>query len=206
MLISPSIASADVLRVAEELDFIDRYFDNIHIDIEDGVAVKGISFGMKMARKICEYSKSKEKTIHLEVYEPLNYINDLLSCRYDVAFIQVSHIEEPLAVVRKMKESGIVTGLNLRVEDTERENFEELLDSCDHFLVSTTTYRHGYEEYLDSMEELAINLSGKKKIWVDGHIDYERFKRLDQTDIYCAVMGRAIFEDKDLAVRQYCQI
>ena len=39
MLISPSIASADVLRVADELDYIDKYFDNVHIDIEDGVAI-----------------------------------------------------------------------------------------------------------------------------------------------------------------------
>lgn len=205
MLISPSIASADVLRVAEELDFIDRYFDNVHIDIEDGVAVSGISFGMKMARKICEYSKSREKTIHLEVYNPLCYINDLLSCSYDVAFIQVSHIEDPLTVVKKMKENGIVTGLNIRVEDTERDNFDELLNSCDDFLISTTTYRHGYEEYLDSMEDLAVQLSERKKIWVDGHIDYERFARLDRSNIYCAVMGRAIFEDKDLALKQYCR-
>ncbi len=204
MLISPSIASADVLRVAEELDYIDRYFDNVHIDIEDGVAVSGISFGMKMAKKICEYSSSKEKTIHLEVYDPLNYIDDLLACDYDVAFVQVSHIEDAMAVIGKMKEKGIVTGINLRVEDTERENFKELLNSCEYFLVSTTTYRNGYEEYLPKMEQLAIDLAADKKVWVDGHIDYDVYQRLKETPIYCAVMGRAIFADKELAVRQYC--
>ena len=33
MLVSPSIASADVLNVASEVAFIDRYFNNIHNDI-----------------------------------------------------------------------------------------------------------------------------------------------------------------------------
>ena len=58
MKVSPSIASADVLNVASEVAFIDKYFDNIHIDIEDGVAVGGISFGMKMSKGICSISTS----------------------------------------------------------------------------------------------------------------------------------------------------
>ena len=54
------------------------------------------------------------------------------------------------------------------------------------------------------MEQLAIDLSAHKKIWVDGHIGYEEYCRLNSTGIYCAVMGRAIFEDKKLAVERYC--
>lgn len=204
MLISPSIASADVLRVADELDYIDKYFDNVHIDIEDGVAVHGISFGMKMTQKICSYSTSKEKSIHLEVFDPLSYIDDLLTLDFDVVFIQISHLKDPLPVIEKFKEKGLRTGINIRIEDTERENFKELLYTCDDFLVSTTTYRNGCEEYLTGMEQLAIDLSGHKKIWVDGHIGYEEYCRLNSTGIYCAVMGRAIFEDKKLAVERYC--
>ena len=204
MLISPSIASSNVLYVAKELDYIDKYFDNVHIDIEDGVAVSSISFGMKMAKKICEYSKSKEKTIHLEVQNPLNYIDDLLKMSYDVVFLQVSHISDPLEVIKAFKEKGIVVGINIRVEDTERNNFKELVDCCDYHLVSTTTYRNGFEEYLTKMEDLAIELAKEKKIWVDGHIDYEKYQRLKDTNIYCAVMGRAIFADEELAIKQYC--
>ncbi|MBR2534402.1 MAG: hypothetical protein IKE50_06465, partial [Erysipelotrichaceae bacterium] len=49
MKVSPSLASGDVLYVAREVDYIDKYFDNIHLDIEDGVVLLGITFGMKMA-------------------------------------------------------------------------------------------------------------------------------------------------------------
>ena len=88
MIISPSIASSDVLYVADEVDFADKYFDDIHIDIEDGVAVSGISFGSQMAKKICERA-SKPKSIHLEVINPMNYIDDVKQCNADICFIQV---------------------------------------------------------------------------------------------------------------------
>ena len=65
MKISPSIASSDLLNISEEISFIDEYFDAIHLDIEDGVAVNNISFGFKLAKSICDISKSKEKTMHL---------------------------------------------------------------------------------------------------------------------------------------------
>ncbi|MBQ6478469.1 MAG: hypothetical protein IJI44_03780 [Erysipelotrichaceae bacterium] len=207
MLISPSIASADVLHIADEVKYIDKYFDNIHIDIEDGVAVGGISFGMKMAKGICGISVSSEKTMHLEVLNPLDYLEDVLTCNCDVTFIQVSHLKDPLAVIDRFKKAGVKTGVNLCDEDLVRPERNELIRVCDNILVNTTAHWDVEQNYMPQMEKFALELAEdeRKKIWIDGCVTYDTYQRLKDSRIYCAVVGRGIFADKQLAVQRYCQ-
>lgn len=207
ILVSPSIASADVLRVADEVRFIDRYFDNIHIDIEDGVAVGGISFGMKMAKGICRISTSKEKTMHLEVLNPLDYLEDVVACNCDVTFIQVSHLSEPLEVIRKFREAGVKVGVNLCDEDLLRPELDELIAVTDSILVNTTAHWDPEQNYMPEMEDFALKLAkdSNKRIWIDGCVTYDTFMRLKDSKIYCAVIGRGIFNNEELAVQQYCR-
>ena len=207
MLVSPSIASADVLNVASEVAFIDRYFNNIHIDIEDGVAVGGISFGMKMAKGICSISTSREKTMHLEVLNPLDYLEDVLACDCDVTFIQVSHLPKPMVVIEKFAKAGVKVGVNLCDEDLDRSDLKDLIEASDHILVNTTAHWDPEQNYLSEMEEFALKLvqEQKKKIWIDGCVTYETYERLKNSGIYCAVIGRGIFKDKELAVKQFCR-
>ena len=54
MLISPSIASSDLLHLEEETVFAARHFGQIHIDIEDGTIVPNITMGMKVCQEVCE--------------------------------------------------------------------------------------------------------------------------------------------------------
>ena len=207
MKVSPSIASADVLNVASEVAFIDKYFDNIHIDIEDGVAVGGISFGMKMAKGICSISTSSEKTMHLEVLNPLDYLEDVKECGCDVTFIQVSHLAKPLEVIEKFKKAGIHTGVNLCDEDLVRSDLQDLLNASSDILVNTTAHWDIEQNYLKDMEDFAIKMAkeGKYRIWIDGCVTYETFQRLKDSGIYCAVIGRGIFQDKECAVAHYCK-
>ena len=207
MLVSPSIASADVLNVASEVAYIDRYFNNIHIDIEDGVAVGGISFGMKMAKGICAVSTSREKTMHLEVLNPLDYLEDALACSCDVTFIQVSHLPKPMVVIDKFAKAGVKVGVNLCDEDLDRSDLKDLIDASDSILVNTTAHWDPEQNYLSDMEEFALKLARekKKKIWIDGCVTYETYERLKNSGIYCAVIGRGIFKDKELAIKQFCR-
>ncbi len=205
MKISPSIASADVLNVASEVSFIDRYFDNIHIDIEDGVAVGGISFGMKMARGICRISTSREKTMHIEVLNPLDYLQDVIECNCDVTFIQVSHLAKPLSVIDGYKQAGVKVGVNLCDEDLSRADLGELLEASPYVLVGTTAHWDPMQNYLPEMEAFALKLAETHKVWIDGCVTYETYLRLKDSKIYCAVMGRGVFEDKDKAIERYCR-
>ena len=75
MLISPSIASSDLLHLEEETVFAARHFGQIHIDIEDGTIVPNITMGMKVCQEVCEKWKDAYRSLHLSVLEPLKYLD-----------------------------------------------------------------------------------------------------------------------------------
>lgn len=203
MLISPSIASGDVLHIAEEVEFADKYFDDIHIDIEDGVAVQGISFGMKVAKKVCAIAH-KTKSIHLEVIEPLNYLEDIKQCNADIVFIQVDVLKDPKNTVRMFKNAGINTGIALGDRDIGKD-YHQLYLMVDQALISTAYHDDPKQIYQKSLEEYGIYLHKKYgyKIWLDGGINYDIYRQLPKDEIYAVVMGRAIYSDKELALKQY---
>lgn len=197
MQISPSIASANLLRIEEEVKFIDEYFDSIHLDIEDGNAVRSISFGFKLAKQICDLSKAKEKTIHLEVLKPLNFMSDVKKCNADVVFIQADALDNPIKVIDLYRENGICVGVNLSNLDMARDCLGELVESCSNILINTT-HHDDLEQICDNnMLEYAIDLAKKgKKVWIDGGINWDIYNSIIDSPIHSAVMGRAIFKDK----------
>lgn len=203
MIISPSIASSDVLYVADEVDFADKYFDDIHIDIEDGVAVSGISFGFKMAKKICERA-SKPKSIHLEVINPMNYIDDVKQCNADICFIQVDILENPLSVVNEFKKAGINVGIALGDRDINKD-YDQLYKSVEQVLISTACHDDPMQEYQQFLEDYGLMLNKKygHKVWLDGGVNYSIYQKLKDSPIYAMVMGRAVYADKQLALKQY---
>lgn len=208
MKISPSLASSDLLYLGKEIDFADRYFNNIHIDIEDGVAVNGITFGTKMAQRMCEYSNSEEKSIHLEVLRPLDYLEEVKACQGDVVFIQVAHLENPVSVIQTFRHQGITVGISLNEQDRERAELKDLLAISKQVLIATAYHDDPKQCYQKTMEEFALMLAKEKghQVWIDGGITAEIHQRLKDTEIYAAVMGRAIYNDKELALRQFCQV
>lgn len=71
MLISPSVASSDLFHLEEETSFADKYFHQIHIDVEDGTMVSNITMGMPVCRTICEKWNSSYRSVHLSVLDPM---------------------------------------------------------------------------------------------------------------------------------------
>ena len=56
-----------------------------------------------------------------------------------------------------------------------------------------------------SMEKTAEEIADTYgvPVWLDGNVTYEIWKELEDRNIYAAVMGGAIYRDKELALRQY---
>ena len=87
MLISPSIASSDLLHLEEETVFAAHHFGQIHIDIEDGTIVPNITMGMKVCQEVCEKWKDAYRSIHLSVLEPLKYLERVKNVRQILFFL-----------------------------------------------------------------------------------------------------------------------
>jgi ribulose-phosphate 3-epimerase len=72
--ISPSILSADLANLAEEVKTIENYADMIHIDVMDGVFVPNISFGIPVVKSLRKHT-NMFFDVHLMIVEPEKYID-----------------------------------------------------------------------------------------------------------------------------------
>lgn len=203
MLVSPSIASSNLLNISEEIEFVDKYFDNIHLDIADGVAVGEISFGMKLCKMICDKSKSKCKSIHLEVFKPLNYIEAIKKCNANIVFLQTDFVDNPIEIIEEYKKNGIPTGANLSNLDFGKDYLDKVIELSDEILVNTTYHSDPEQIVKLEMLEFAKELSKTKKVYIDGGINIDMYKKLNDSNIYCAVMGRAVFQNKEIISNWY---
>ncbi|MGN1399364.1 MAG: hypothetical protein ACI4WG_05150 [Erysipelotrichaceae bacterium] len=203
MIISPSIASSDVLHIADEVDFAEKYFDDIHIDIEDGVVVKGITFGMKMAKGIVNRTR-KKTSLHLEVLHPLDYLDDLIEIKPDIVFVQIDCLECPEEVIDKFIEAKLNVGLALTNRDMDKDH-SILLDKVQQILVLTAFWDDPQQQFQKTLLDYGLDLAKKYnlKLWLDGGINYQIYQQFLTTDVYAVVMGRAIFSDKNAAIKNY---
>ena len=201
MKISPSIASSDILRIADEVMFVNQYFDDIHLDVADGAAVGEISFGLKMCGRICGLA-SVPVSLHLEVLHPVQYVEQVKECGFDMVFIQIDCLKNPKEVLRVYRDYQIPAGINISNLDLNRKELRELLDMAEHVLVNTTYHNDPRQILRNDMLEYALHLAdgSRNKVWVDGAISWDVVKKLQESAIYAAVMGRGIFLDKDKAV------
>lgn len=202
MIVSPSIASANLLRIGEEVNYVNKYYNEIHIDIEDGVVVSGISFGMKMAKAIKERAKV-EISLHLEVLHPLAYLDQIAELSPDYVFVQTDHIPDALEVIHAFKGKGLNVGLAVGNRDIQR-NYSDVFEATDIALVSTAMHEDMQQRYRSELGNYALKLSESgKKVWIDGGVTKDVYISLSQSSIYASVMGRGVFNDEKLAAELY---
>ena len=130
--VSPSIYSADLMDLRNVLKK-SKDFEHLHLDIDDGHFVRGISFGMDMVEQICQCT-DVELDAHLEVNNPMDYVEAL--CLSKVAMIS-AHIETLnypslfFSTVHKYNKKASIA-LNLK---TPLIYIKPYLDQIDHLLL-----------------------------------------------------------------------
>lgn len=202
MIISPSIASGDSLRLADEIALCDECFDAMHLDVADGVAVRGITFGLKTCVAACELSSSSSRSIHLEVNDPLSYVADLRCCDATELFVQTDNLTDPVNVLRELREAnlGMTVGANLGNLDVGRTYLDALLAEGGPVLIGTTAHDDPAQVWRRDMVEFAIWLAEDgREVWVDGGITPELIVPLAEQGIHAVVLGRAVFKNRERA-------
>ena len=147
-----------------------------------------------------------EKSIHLEVWRPLDYLEEVRKCNANHVFIQTAHLSEAQQVIQIYQQAGIPTGISINVLDQSRPDFYALLTLADEILVATAYPDDPEQCYQNEMEKLALKLAAEgKKVWIDGGVTAEIYSKLADSSLTAAVMGRAVFKNKEQAVKQFCQ-
>lgn len=193
-MIIPSIASANTMRLADELK---RLPDNrpLHIDIEDGNVTPDITFGMKTVKGIAkEYVGQKD--VHLFVTEPYKYINELRQCDLWGISFQIETDRYPLRIINGIKDLGMKAGCGLDIR-TPVDCLLDIADNLDYCIIMTAEPDGKgmvfYRPVLRKIKRARDLLPPHVKLWVDGGITESVLPDVAAAGADHAVMGRAAF-------------
>ncbi|SHE64512.1 ribulose-5-phosphate 3-epimerase [Seinonella peptonophila] len=196
MIFSPSIASANPLRLADEVLRVQEYPD-LHIDIEDGHFIPNITFGIKTVQALRQLTK-QPFSFHLMVSNPYLYLKQVIQYQPSVIFGHVEALGYIQDFIACGHEFGMKIGLAFNPA-TPIEPYAYALDQADAVLVMTAEPDGRGQTFIPSMLqkcETVKQISQVPQIWVDGGIRKRHLNQIRQAHCTHVVMGREIFETK----------
>lgn len=195
MIISPSIASANPLKLEEELRKINHTeFQDLHIDIEDGNFIPNITFGLKTIKALRKIT-NLPFSFHLMVKRPQDYVEDLVRLKPSIIFAHVEAIDYPLSFLEIVQKHGVKCGLAFNPK-TPVDPYLYVLQHADGVLIMTSEPDGKGQEFIPLMVEKAKTIKAYGlpiEIWVDGGVKREYLDLLKNAGVTHTVMGREIF-------------
>lgn len=201
--IAPSILSADLLRLKEELVAVSTAgADMIHIDVMDGHFVPNISMG-PMIVAASKRGTNLPLDAHLMVASPERYIDKFVKDGADIITIHIEaciHLQRTIEYIKKFKcKCGVV--LN---PATPLCLLEEILPELDMVLLMSVNPGFGGQDFIPSsiskikrLKEMIISKNLYTQIEVDGGITIDNSYDIINAGADILVAGTSIFHSKD---------
>lgn len=198
--ISPSLLSVDVGNIQRDVERLENVVDYYHIDVMDGHFVPNLGFGVFMVSGIKKFSKIP-LDVHLMIEKPSKYIDAFLKAGADILTIHVEADDDILECLKKIKASGIKSGLALN-PDTDPERLKPYLEYTDMVLQMTVFPGFGGQSMVeDAIKNISVirSMIGDKELEVDGGITAENVHILTKEGADVIVSGSGIFKYDDIA-------
>jgi ribulose-phosphate 3-epimerase len=201
--IAPSILSADLTRLADELeDVANAGADWIHVDVMDGRFVPNITLGplvVAAARRVTPLPLD----VHLMISEPERYLSAFADAGADIISVHVEasrHLKRTLGEIRRFgKRAGVVLNPH-----TPEESLRYVLEDIDLILVASVNPGFGGQDFLPSVLpkieaiRLMVDRAGLEvDVEVDGGIGPDTAARVVQAGANVLVAGEAVFGNAD---------
>ena len=206
--IAASMLSADFLRLAGDVEFVNRHADIFHLDIMDGVFVPNISYGFPVVEAIAS-AAAKPMDAHLMIVEPERYVERFAGCGVDMLSFHLNASKDPAGTVELIRSHGVKAGIAIN-PDIPVESLFPYLEICDFVLVMSVFAGFGGQKFIEDTyfrigkvkhEILRRNLSCL--VEVDGGVSGKNAAELKAAGADILVAGSAVFRapDPEEAVR-----
>ena len=199
ILVSPSLLAADFADLRTELRRIeDGGAELLHLDVMDGQFVPNISFGVPVISALRKHSNLVFDT-HLMIEEPGRYAEAFAKAGADHLTFHVECKEDPLQVIRQIREAGCTVGMSLKPA-TPPEALYPYLPLIDLVLVMSVEPGFGGQSFRrDQMPKVAafrkyIDDAGLPvHLEIDGGIDPVTVREAREAGANMFVAGTAVF-------------
>jgi ribulose-phosphate 3-epimerase len=203
--IAPSILSADLGRLADEVREVERGgADWIHVDVMDGRFVPNITLGpviVAAARR----ATTLPLDVHLMIVEPERYVEAFAQAGADVISVHVeasTHLQRTLAEIRRLgKRAGVVLNPH-----TPEESIRYVLGDVDLILVMSVNPGFGGQEFLPAvlpklraLREMIDRAGLDVELEVDGGVSEQTAESVVAAGARVLVAGSAVFGQADRA-------
>lgn len=203
--IAPSILSADLGRLAEEVRDVERAgADWIHVDVMDGRFVPNITLGPIVVGAVRRATRLPVD-VHLMIVEPERYLEAFAKAGADVISVHIeasTHLERTLSEIRRLgKRAGVVLNPH-----TPEESIRYVLGALDLVLVMSVNPGFGGQKFLPAvLPKIAalrqmIDAAGLDiDLEVDGGVAPQTAREVVQAGARVLVAGNAVFAQADRA-------